>query len=157
MSQAHCDGQRACTSDAHAEATTIDVHDIEDHELPAVKPNAAAGHGETADGRDHPVLNIQSDMPWRHIEHDRIAVNAVALAIDLAQQVAEMGTNVLAGDTNVAGVGAVLQPRRAYFGGWKMAERSKLALLVFFSIVSVLFWAAVIEYLVARFNQFERI
>jgi len=26
-----------------------------------------------------------------------------------------------------------------------MAERSKLALLVFFSIVSVLFWAAVIE------------
>jgi len=38
-----------------------------------------------------------------------------------------------------------------------MAERSKLALLVFFSIVSVLFWAAVIEYLVARFNQFERI
>ena len=33
-------------------------------------------------------------------------------------------------------------------GGWKMAKRSKLALLVFFSIVSVLFWAAVIEYLV---------
>jgi hypothetical protein len=29
-----------------------------------------------------------------------------------------------------------------------MAKRSKLALLVFFSIVSVLFWAAVIEYLV---------
>jgi len=29
-----------------------------------------------------------------------------------------------------------------------MTERSKLALLVFFSIVSVLFWAAVIEYLV---------
>jgi hypothetical protein len=27
-------------------------------------------------------------------------------------------------------------------------DRSKLALLVFFSIVSVLFWAAVIEYLV---------
>ena len=34
------------------------------------------------------------------------------------------------------------------FWGWKTAERSKLALLVFFSIVSVLFWAAVIEYLV---------
>src|SRR5262249_26859089 len=46
-------------------------------------------------------------MPRRHIEHHRIAVNAVALAIDLAQQVAEMGTNVLAGDTNVAGVGTV--------------------------------------------------
>jgi hypothetical protein len=29
-----------------------------------------------------------------------------------------------------------------------MAKRSKLALLVFFSIVSVLFWAAMIEYLV---------
>jgi len=29
-----------------------------------------------------------------------------------------------------------------------MTERSKLALLVFYSIVSVLFWAAVIEYLV---------
>jgi hypothetical protein len=29
-----------------------------------------------------------------------------------------------------------------------MAERSKLALLVIFSIVSLLFWAAVIEYLV---------
>src|SRR5262249_13589514 len=74
---------------------------IEDHELPAVKPNAAAGHRETADGRYHPVLNLESDMPRRHIEH------AVALAIDLAQQVAEMGTNVLAGDTNVAGVGTV--------------------------------------------------
>ena len=30
----------------------------------------------------------------------------------------------------------------------KMAKGSKLALLVFFSIVSVLFWAAMIEYLV---------
>jgi len=40
------------------------------------------------------------------------------------------------------------RPHDAYFGGWKMAKRSKLALLVFFSIVSVLFWAAMIEYLV---------
>jgi hypothetical protein len=46
---------------------------------------------------------------------------------------------------------------RDYFGGWKMRRRLELAMLVFFSIVSLLYWAAVIEYLVARFNQFERI
>jgi hypothetical protein len=34
------------------------------------------------------------------------------------------------------------------FWGSEVAKRSKLALLVLFSIVSVLFWAAVIEYLV---------
>jgi len=36
---------------------------------------------------------------------------------------------------------------RDYFGGWKMRRRLELAMLVFFSIVSLLYWAAVIDYL----------
>jgi len=34
---------------------------------------------------------------------------------------------------------------RAYFGGWKMRRRLELAMLVFLSIVSLRYWAAVIE------------
>jgi len=32
---------------------------------------------------------------------------------------------------------------RAYFGGWQMRRRLELAMLVFFCIVSLLYWAAV--------------
>jgi hypothetical protein len=47
--------------------------------------------------------------------------------------------------TTAAGKNRIM--RATFFGGRKMHRRLELALLVFFTIISLMYWAAVIEYL----------